>query len=56
MFYVDPFITDRICCHNTVNVCTDMHCWKRIVILAKHWLKLPDDGYHMNSYMLEWVL
>jgi len=27
-----------ICCHDTDNVCTDMHSWTRLVILAKLWL------------------
>ena len=45
-----------ICCHNTDNVCTDKYSWTRLVILAKHWLKLPDDGSCMNRNMLERLL
>ena len=43
----------RICRHNTDNVCTDTHCWTRLVILAKNWLWIPDDGSYVNRNMLE---
>jgi hypothetical protein len=33
-----------ICRHNTDNIINDMHVGTRYVILAKHWMWLPDDG------------
>ena len=34
----------KICCHNTDNINNDTHIGTRHVILAKHWMWLPDDG------------
>jgi len=35
----------QICRHNTDNISNDMHIGTRYVILAKHWMWLPDDGF-----------
>jgi len=35
----------QLCRHNTVNVNNDTHIGTRHVILAKHWMWLPDDGF-----------
>ena len=45
-----------ICRHNTDTVCTDVHCWTRLLILAKHWLQLHDDGSYVNRNMLQRLL
>jgi hypothetical protein len=45
-----------LCRHNTDNVCTDTHSWTSYVILATHWLWLPDDGSYLNRHMLEQIL
>ena len=43
--------------HNTDNVRADTHSWTRLVILAKLWLWLPDDGSCVNRNMLfNWPL
>jgi len=34
-----------IFCHNTDNNNNDTHIDNRYVILAKHWMWLPDDGF-----------
>jgi len=44
------------CHHNPDNVCTNTRSQTRIVILAKHWLQLPDDGSCVNRNMLERLL
>ena len=31
--------------HNTDNINNDTHIGTRYVILAKHWMWLPDDGF-----------
>jgi hypothetical protein len=38
-------VLNKICRHNTENISNDTHIWTRHVILAKHWLWLPDDGF-----------
>jgi hypothetical protein len=44
--YFDPLCThNKICRHNTDNINNDKHIGTRYVILAKHWLWLPDDGF-----------
>jgi hypothetical protein len=35
----------KICRHNTDNINIDTHFGTRYVILAKHWMWLPDDGF-----------
>ena len=35
----------NICRHNTDNINNDTHIGTRYVILAKHWMWLPDDGF-----------
>jgi hypothetical protein len=35
----------KICRHNTDNINKDTHIGTRYVILAKHWMWLPDDGF-----------
>jgi hypothetical protein len=44
-----------LCSHNTDNVCTTSTYphWTKCVILAKHWLWLPDDGFLVNRNTLE---
>ena len=44
------------CRHNADNACTDTHSWIRLVILAKRWLWLPDDGSCVNRNMLKRLL
>ena len=34
----------------------DTHIGTRYVILAKHWMWLPDDGFYVNRNMLEQLL
>ena len=34
-----------VCRHNTDNINNDTHIVTRYVILAKHWMWLPDDGF-----------
>ena len=34
-----------LCHHNTDNINNDTHIGTRYVILAKHWIWLPDDGF-----------
>jgi hypothetical protein len=43
-YIIDPFITVKIRRHNTDNINNDTHIGTRYVILAKHWIWLPDDG------------
>ena len=44
-----------LCNHNTDNVyTTSMYShWTEGLILAKHWLWLPDDGFIVNRNMLQ---
>ena len=35
----------KICRHDTNNINNDTHIGTRYVILAKHWMWLPDDGF-----------
>jgi len=35
----------KIFCRNTDNINNDMHIGTTYVILAKHWMWLPDDGF-----------
>jgi hypothetical protein len=35
----------KICRHNNDNINIDTHIGTRYVILAKHWMWLPDDGF-----------
>jgi hypothetical protein len=44
-----------ICRHSTENVYKDTYTGTSIVILAKHGLELPDDGF-INRNMLEQLL
>ena len=34
----------------------DTHIGTTYVILAKHWMWLPDDGFYVNRNMLEQLL
>ena len=34
-----------ICRHNTDNINNDTHIGTRYIILAKHWMWLPDDNF-----------
>jgi len=43
----------QICCHNTDYVHVNGHNRTIIVILAKHCIKLPDDGTLVIRNMLE---
>ena len=43
----------RICCHNTDHVHVNGHGRTITVILAKHSVKLPDDGSSVIRDMLE---
>jgi len=45
--YLDLLCTQqvKICRRNTDNINNDTHIGTRYVILAKHWLWLPDDGF-----------
>ena len=43
----------QICCHNTDYVHVNGHDRTITVILAKHCIKLPDDGYLVIRNMLE---
>jgi hypothetical protein len=36
---------NKICRHSTDNISNDTHIGTRHVILAKHWLWLPVDGF-----------
>jgi hypothetical protein len=51
--------------HNTDNINNDTRIGTRYVILAKHWIRLPDDGsmrtetcwssfYNFNCLMIQW--
>ena len=35
----------KICRHNIDNINNDMHIGTRYVLLAEHWMWLPDDGF-----------
>jgi len=35
--------------HNTGNINNDTHIGTRYVILAKHWMWLPDDGFMLTE-------
>jgi hypothetical protein len=54
--YAPITLTTSICCHNTVNINNNMHIGTRYVILAKPWMRLPDDGFYVNRNMLEQLL
>ena len=51
-----PLITVGISLHNTDNIHIDKHSGTIPVILARHWLWLPDDGSCVNRNMLEQIL
>jgi hypothetical protein len=42
-----------LCRHITDYVNNDTHIGTGYVILAKHWMWLPDDGFIVNRNMLE---
>ena len=50
------FITVGICHHNTDKSHIDKHSGTIPVILSRHWIWLPDDGYCVNRDMFEQLL